>query len=110
LSRQTGAPTRDKPKRARFIPSPAILLTPNEVGYNGGVSEIGKLLILLGAVLALLGAAFLLLGRAHVPLGRLPGDFTYRGKHTVVYFPLATSIVVSLLLTLLFYIIGRFRH
>lgn len=85
-------------------------MAPNELGYNGGVSEIGKLLIALGTVLVVLGAAFLLLGRTNLPLGRLPGDFTYRGKHTLVYFPLATSIVVSLLLTLLLYIIGRFRH
>jgi ribose/xylose/arabinose/galactoside ABC-type transport system permease subunit len=74
------------------------------------VSEIGKLLVTLGVVLVLMGAAILLLGRTHLPVGRLPGDFTYRGKHTVVYFPLATSILVSLLLTLVFYIIGRFRH
>ena len=85
-------------------------MTLSEVDYNGGVSEIGKLLILLGVILVVLGAAFLLLRSTNLPLGRLPGDFTYRGKHTVVYFPLATSIVVSLLLTLLFFILGRFRH
>ena len=74
------------------------------------MSEIGKLLLVLGIALAVLGGMILLLGRTHLPLGRLPGDFTYRGKHTVVYFPLASSIVVSVLLTLLFYLIGRFRH
>lgn len=96
--------------RSLYSLAETILLTPKEVDYNGGVSEIGKLLIGLGAVLVVLGAAFLLLGSTNLPLGRLPGDFTYRGKHTVVYFPLATSIAVSLLLTLLLYIIGRFRH
>jgi hypothetical protein len=96
--------------RSRYSLAGEILLTSNEVDYNGEVSEIGKLLIILGGILVVLGAAFLLLGRTNLPLGRLPGDFTSRGKHTVVYFPLATSIVVSLLLTFLFFILGRFRH
>lgn len=80
------------------------------LGYNGNVSEIGKLLVGLGIVLVLLGGIILVLGRAHLPLGRLPGDFTYRGTHTVIYFPLATSILLSLLLTLVFYLVGRFRQ
>ncbi|HEV2113562.1 MAG TPA: DUF2905 domain-containing protein [Terriglobales bacterium] len=74
------------------------------------MSEIGKLLVGLGIVLVLLGGIILVLGRAHLPLGRLPGDFTYRGRHTVIYFPLATSILLSLLLTLVFYLVGRFRQ
>lgn len=75
-----------------------------------GVGDIGKLLISLGFLLIVVGGLIMLLGRTHLPLGRLPGDFTYRGKNTIVYFPLATSILLSLLLTLLLYIIGRFRH
>ena len=74
------------------------------------MSEIGKLLLGLGLALALVGAAILLLGRTHLPLGRLPGDLTYRGKHTVVYLPLGTSIVLSVILSLLLYLFGRFRH
>jgi len=50
------------------------------------------------------------LGRTNLPLGRLPGDIVYRGKHTTFYFPLATSILVSLVLSLVLYLIGRFRH
>jgi hypothetical protein len=68
------------------------------------------MLVLLGLLVAVAGGVFILLGRTNLPLGRLPGDIVYRGKHTVFYFPLATSIVVSVVLSLLFYLIGRFRH
>jgi len=74
------------------------------------VAEIGRLLVVVGAVLLALGAVFLLLGRTHLPLGRLPGDITYRGKNTTVFFPLTTSILLSIFLTLLFYLMGRFRR
>jgi hypothetical protein len=74
------------------------------------VTDIGKMLVLLGLLVAMAGGVFILLGRTNLPLGRLPGDLVYRGKHTVFYFPLATSIVVSVVLSLLFYLIGRFRH
>ncbi len=69
-----------------------------------------KLLILLGAALILAGIVLLLLGRLHVPLGRLPGDILYRGKNTTFYFPLATCILLSVLLTLILYLIGKWRR
>jgi len=74
------------------------------------MTDIGKVLLLLGLVMAAAGLFFILLGRTNVPLGRLPGDIVYRGKHTTFYFPLATSILVSLVLSLVLYLIGRFRH
>jgi DUF2905 family protein len=74
------------------------------------VNDLGKLLIALGLALVCAGALVLLAGRAHLPLGRLPGDITYRGKNTVVYFPLTTSIVLSVVLTLVLYVISRFRR
>jgi hypothetical protein len=74
------------------------------------VTDLGKMLVLLGLLVVVAGGVFILLGRTNLPLGRLPGDLVYRGKHTVFYFPLATSIVVSVVLSLLFYLIGRFRH
>ena len=74
------------------------------------VTDIGKMLVLLGLLVVVAGGVFILLGRTNLPLGRLPGDIVYRGKNTVFYFPLATSIVVSVVLSLLFYLIGRFRH
>jgi hypothetical protein len=42
-------------------------------------------------------------------LGRLPGDIVYRGKHTTFYFPLATSVVVSVVLSIVMYVVGRLR-
>jgi hypothetical protein len=56
------------------------------------------------------GVVLMLAGRAHVPLGRLPGDIVYRGKNTTFYFPLATSIVVSVVLSLILCLIGRIKH
>ena len=72
--------------------------------------ELAKLLILLGVTLVVVGAVVLLLGRTNLPLGRLPGDFLYRGKNATVYFPLATSVVVSVVLTILLYLINRWRR
>ena len=81
-----------------FSPVPAIM------------TDLAKLLILLGAALILAGILLLLVGRLHLPLGRLPGDILYRGKNTTFYFPLATSILLSVLLTLILYIIGKWRR
>ena len=71
--------------------------------------SIGKLLLIFGGVLFLLGLTVLVAERLNFPLGRLPGDVVFRGKNSVFYFPLATSIVLSILLSLVFYLIGRFR-
>jgi hypothetical protein len=49
-------------------------------------------------------------GRLNVPLGRLPGDIVYRGKNSTVYFPLATSVVVSVVLSILLWVVGRWRR
>jgi hypothetical protein len=74
------------------------------------MTDLAKLLILLGAALLLAGILLLLVGRLHLPLGRLPGDILYRGKNTTFYFPLATSILLSVLLTLILYVIGKWRR
>lgn len=74
------------------------------------MAPFGKLLIVLGAVLVIAGLVLVFLGRFHVPIGRLPGDILYRGKRTTFYFPLATSILLSVLLTLILYVIGKWRH
>lgn len=71
-----------------------------------GMDSLGKLLILFGVVLALLGGLLLLAGK--IPfLGRLPGDIVIRREHWSFYFPLTTSIVISILLTLLFSLFSR---
>jgi len=70
---------------------------------------LGKLLVLLGGTIVIVGLAMILLGRTNLPLGRLPGDIIYRGKNMTFYFPLATSILISVVLSLLLYLIGQFR-
>ena len=74
------------------------------------MTEIGKLLVGLGIVLILIGGIILMLGRIGLPIGRLPGDIVYRGKNTTFYFPLATSILLSVVLSLVMYFISRFRR
>ena len=74
------------------------------------MADLGKLLIFFGAVLLVIGGALLLLGRTNLPIGRLPGDIVYRGRHSTVYFPIVTCIILSVVLTALLYVIGRFRH
>ncbi|HZX61364.1 MAG TPA: DUF2905 domain-containing protein [Candidatus Methylomirabilis sp.] len=71
-----------------------------------GFEEFAKVLVLFGIVLALLGGLLLLVGR--IPfLGRLPGDIVIERGNITFYFPLATSILISVLLTLLFSLFGR---
>jgi hypothetical protein len=74
------------------------------------MNDLGRLLIGVGLVLLIAGGLLLLLGRTGFPLGRLPGDISYRGKNVSVYFPLGTSILVSVLLSLVFYLLSRFRR
>ena len=68
------------------------------------------MMVALGLVIVVIGAVFMLFGRTNLPIGRLPGDILYRGKHTTFYFPLATSILVSVVLSLVLYVIARIRR
>jgi hypothetical protein len=74
------------------------------------MTDLGKLLVIVGGVMALAGAGLMLLGRTGIPLGKLPGDIVYRGKNSTVYFPLATSVVVSVVLTLVLWVLGKWRR
>jgi len=74
------------------------------------VTDLGKALVFIGILIAAAGVVLMLLGKTNLPLGRLPGDILYRGKHTTFYFPLATSIVVSVVLSLILYLLGRIRR
>jgi hypothetical protein len=74
------------------------------------MNQLGKALLGLGAILVLIGALVLLVGRLGLPLGRLPGDFAYRGKRVSVFFPLGTSLLLSIVLSALFYLLSRFRR
>jgi Protein of unknown function (DUF2905) len=69
-------------------------------------SDVGKALVALGLLIALAGVVIMLVGR--VPwLGRLPGDIHIERGNFSFYFPLATSLVLSVVLTLLLYLVGR---
>jgi len=68
------------------------------------------MLIYLGVLLIAAGLVIIVLGRMGVPLGRLPGDIAYRGKHVSVFAPIGTSILLSILLSLVLYVIARLRH
>jgi hypothetical protein len=74
------------------------------------MTEFGKLLIFVGLLLAAAGLILLLLGRTSLPIGRLPGDFLYHGKKTTIYFPLATSLILSVILSIALYLLSRFRR
>ena len=72
----------------------------------GSFAGIGKILILLGIILIVLGGILVFLPK--IPwLGKLPGDFLFKGEKFSFYFPLATSILISLLLTLLLALFRR---
>ena len=74
------------------------------------MAELGKALLGLGILLAIVGAGLMVAARFGLTLGRLPGDISYRGKNVSVFFPLGTSIVLSVVLSAIFYLISRFRR
>jgi hypothetical protein len=70
---------------------------------------LGKMLVVFGLIAVVCGLLLMALGKTNLPLGRLPGDIVYRGRNTTVYFPLMTSIVLSVLLSLVLYFVGKWR-
>jgi hypothetical protein len=74
------------------------------------MAELGKALLGLGLLLAFVGAILLVAAKIGLPLGRLPGDISYKGKSVSVYFPLGTSILISVVLTAILYLVSRFRR
>jgi hypothetical protein len=68
--------------------------------------EFGKMLLILGILFVVIGL-FLMLGPKIPLLGRLPGDFIIRRGNFTLYFPLATSILLSIVLTLIFFIFRK---
>ena len=72
----------------------------------GGFFDFGKTLILIGLAIAVVGVLLVLGGK--IPwIGRLPGDFTFKSEKFTFYFPLATSVLISIVLSLIFWLIGR---
>lgn len=74
-------------------------------------SWIGKSLIIIGVIILIIG--LIMVFRDSVPflkhLGRLPGDINIERKNFSIHFPIVTSIILSIILTLVFYIINKFR-
>ncbi len=71
------------------------------------MGNLGRLLVLLGAGIAALGGLLLLAQRWRLPLGHLPGDIVFRGRHTTVYFPWVTMLILSIVLTLILNFFGK---
>jgi hypothetical protein len=72
----------------------------------GGFFDFGKTLIIIGLVIAIVGI-LMVMGEKIPWIGRLPGDFTIKGEKFTFYFPIATSILISVVLSLIFWFIGR---
>lgn len=69
--------------------------------------NLGRMLIALGLLVAAVGVLVSLAEKLPVRLGRLPGDIVIRGKHSVFYFPLVTCLLISVVLTLVLWLINR---
>ncbi len=67
-----------------------------------------RYIILAGIILIIVGALVYGFGKLNLPLGRLPGDFRIEGRNGSFYFPLTTSILISIILSVLINLIGRF--
>lgn len=72
--------------------------------------DLGRTLLVIGAILVIAGAALYFSGRLPLRLGRLPGDIVHRSEHTTFYFPITTSIFLSVALTLILWLISHFRR
>lgn len=70
----------------------------------------GRLIIGFGVLLVVIGFVVLALERIGLGPGRMPGDFAYRGRNVQIWFPLGTSIVLSILLSVVLYFISRMRR
>jgi hypothetical protein len=72
--------------------------------------ELGRGLLFLGGIAVVVGALFYFSGRLPLRLGRLPGDIVHRGEHTTFYFPIVTCLLLSIGLSVIFWIFTLFRR
>jgi len=72
--------------------------------------QLGRTLVLVGAVLMVLGALFYFGDKLPFRLGRLPGDIVHRGQRSTFFFPLVSCLVISVVLSLVVWIINQFRR
>ncbi|EOR25573.1 DUF2905 domain-containing protein [Cytobacillus oceanisediminis] len=68
------------------------------------MNEISKYIMIIGGIVFLIGLIM-----QFVPIGKLPGDIMIKKEHSTFYFPITTCIVISIVLSLVFYLIGKFR-
>jgi DUF2905 family protein len=69
--------------------------------------SLGRMLIVLGLIVLALGVLVSLGERLPIRFGRLPGDVVIRGKHSVFYFPIVTSLLLSVVLSLILWLFNR---
>ena len=74
------------------------------------MGDLGRTLVFVGGLLLVLGLMLILAGKINLPIGRLPGDIVVRGKNSTFYFPLMTSIVLSVILSLVLWVVHRMRR
>jgi Protein of unknown function (DUF2905) len=74
------------------------------------MSGLGRILINFGLLLVVIGVVLIVLQRFNIPFGRLPGDLSWRGRGWSVSFPVATSILVSVILSLILWAISHLRR
>ena len=74
------------------------------------MQQFGRTLLLLGAVLIVVGALLYFGGKLPFRFGRLPGDIVHRGRNTTFYLPLVSCLVISVLISLILWIINQFRR
>jgi hypothetical protein len=74
------------------------------------MQDLGRILVGLGVLLLVAGLVVLLAGRLGLPLGRLPGDIAIRGKNVTFYAPIATCVVLSILVSLVLWLLNHFRR
>jgi len=74
------------------------------------MGDLGRTLVFVGGLLLVLGLVLIMAGKIDLPIGRLPGGIVVRGKNTTFYFPLMTSIVLSVILSLVLWVVNRVRR
>ena len=74
------------------------------------MQQLGRLLLSLGAMFIVIGALLYFGQKLPFRLGRLPGDISYRGQHGTFYFPLVSCLVISIVISLIFWLINQLRR
>jgi hypothetical protein len=76
--------------------------------HRPNMETFARFLIIGGVILILIGGGVYLAAKFGIPLGRLPGDIRIEGEHGSIYFPITTSIIVSVVLTIIFNLVSKF--